>query len=143
MTRSGNSCRTLKRKMNYDYLKFFCGRHELMLNNLKSRWYLRDIVNFLDFFKEPWVELLLHDKFEELSTINKVMVTKSAEDVLKENISRDMRLKEMMRKCDERGVTKMIEYTVVDFLRVHRQDFIAQFALHEDFPSNANKNNNY
>lgn len=70
--------------MNYDHLKCFCGRHELMLNNLKSRWYLRDIVNFLDFFKEPWVELILHDKFEELTTLNKVLVTRTAEDVLKE-----------------------------------------------------------
>lgn len=54
-----------------------------------------------------------------------------------------MRLKEMMSKCDGRGITKMVEYAVVDFLRAYRADFVAQFALHEDFPSNVNRNNNY
>ena len=54
-----------------------------------------------------------------------------------------MRLKELISKCEARGVTKMVEYAVVDFLRMHRSDFIAQFSLHEDFPSNPNRNNNF
>lgn len=66
----------------YDFLKYFCGRHELLLNNLSSRWYLKDVENFLDFFQEPWVELLMNDHFEDLHRLNKQLILPKAQEVM-------------------------------------------------------------
>lgn len=73
----------LFQKINFDFLKFFCGRHELLLNNLKSRWYLKYITNFIDFFQEPWTELLMHEEFESLRLVNKSLIKDTAKDILK------------------------------------------------------------
>lgn len=63
-------------------MKFFCGRHELLLNNLRSRWFLKDIENFLDFFQETWVELLMNDHFEDLHRLNKQLILPTAQEVM-------------------------------------------------------------
>lgn len=64
-------------------MKFFCGRHEALLNNMKSRWFINDIENFLTFFQEPWTELIMHDHFEELHNINADVIRSTAEDVMR------------------------------------------------------------
>ncbi|XP_030388035.1 cilia- and flagella-associated protein 61 isoform X2 [Scaptodrosophila lebanonensis] len=53
------------------FLEPFCGKHESLLNNLKARWQMGWIKSFLKFFEEPWTELIMHERFEELQTKNR------------------------------------------------------------------------
>ncbi|XP_061388706.1 cilia- and flagella-associated protein 61-like [Musca vetustissima] len=124
-----------KKNKDYDFLKFFCGRHELLLNNLRSRWYLKDIESFLDFFQEPWVELIMNDHFEELQMINKLLISPTAEQVMKmQNTDRTTRHKIMRSICQDLGITNQLECTALEFLRKHRCEFSTDIALPEDFP---------
>ncbi|XP_065369067.1 cilia- and flagella-associated protein 61-like [Calliphora vicina] len=125
-----------QKKINFDFLKFFCGRHELLLNNLKSRWYLKDIVNFVDFFQEPWTELLMHEQFENLRLINKLLIMDTAKEILKKDIDRNNRRKLMYSYCQDLGITSQVEYALLEFLRDHREDFYTDIALPEDFATN-------
>ncbi|XP_073848569.1 cilia- and flagella-associated protein 61-like [Musca autumnalis] len=123
-----------KKNKDYDFLKFFCGRHELLLNNLRSRWYLKDIESFLDFFQEPWVELIMNDHFEELQMLNKQLITPTAQEVMKMNVDRESRHKIMRSYCQDLGVTNQLEYAALEFLRKYRYEFSSDIALPEDFP---------
>ncbi|XP_011293922.1 cilia- and flagella-associated protein 61-like isoform X1 [Musca domestica] len=123
-----------KKNKDYDFLKFFCGRHELLLNNLRSRWYLKDIESFLDFFQEPWVELIMNDHFEELQNLNKLLITPSAQKVMKMNTDRESRHKIMRSYCQDLGITNQLEYAALEFLKKYRCEFSTDIALPEDFP---------
>ncbi|KAI8127370.1 Cilia- and flagella-associated protein 61 [Lucilia cuprina] len=122
-----------QKKIKFDFLKFFCGRHELLLNNLKSRWFLKDIVNFVDFFQEPWTELLMHEEFENLRMINKYLIMGVAKEVFKENTDRNTRRNLLQTYCQNLGINNQLEYALLEFIRQHREDFSKNLALPEDF----------
>jgi len=61
-----------------DFLQHFCGKHEKLLNNLKSRFKARTIHNFLKYFQEPWTELIMHENFEDLQEENRALLTPMA-----------------------------------------------------------------
>ncbi|KAM7343044.1 cilia- and flagella-associated protein 61-like [Cochliomyia hominivorax] len=124
-----------KKKLNFDFLKFFCGCHELLLNNMKSRWYLKDIRNFLDFFQEHWTEVLMHKNFNDLRIINKIIITDVAKEIMKKNLDRNGRLKLFYNFGKTIGLNRQLEYTFLEFLREHREDFYTEVALPEDFPN--------
>ncbi|EDW56825.1 GM15944 [Drosophila sechellia] len=67
-----------KKECNLDFLLYFCGKHELLLNKLKSRYRANLIHCFLKFFQEPWTELIMHDDFEELQAENKELLSPMA-----------------------------------------------------------------
>jgi len=58
-----------------DYLEHFSGKHERMLNNLKTHYRDGDIECFFKFFQEPWTELLMHEHFEDFQAENHKMLT--------------------------------------------------------------------
>lgn len=68
--------------MDLDFLEFFCGKHEKLLNNLYLNWKLSYIGSFLEFFQEPWTELIMHDHFPELREINRELTIETINDVL-------------------------------------------------------------
>ncbi|XP_050743585.1 cilia- and flagella-associated protein 61 isoform X2 [Drosophila biarmipes] len=120
-----------KMECHLDFLHHFCGKHELLLNKLRSRFKARTIHNFLKYFQEPWTELIMHENFEDLQEENKALLTPMASSALSRA---------------ERGalgdVTDMdfftlnkryMEIKILDFLREHRRDFRHKFALPEDF----------
>uniref|UniRef100_A0A1A9V8M9 DUF4821 domain-containing protein n=1 Tax=Glossina austeni TaxID=7395 RepID=A0A1A9V8M9_GLOAU len=119
----------------FDFLKYFCGRHELLLNNLKSRWYLREITNFVDFFQEPWVELIMNDHFKKLQEYNKQLIKPAVEEVMKLGISREQRCKVMQNYANDLGITAGLEEALLLFLQEHREEFHTEFALPQDFPN--------
>ncbi|XP_075169794.1 cilia- and flagella-associated protein 61-like isoform X1 [Haematobia irritans] len=123
-----------KKNHDYDFCKFFCGRHEMLLNNLRSRWYLKDIYSFLDFFQEPWVALIMNDHFEELQKQNKLLMLTIAQEVMNLKVDRELRSKIMNNYCQDSGVTSQLEETYLKFLRNHRDEFGFEIALPEDFP---------
>uniref|UniRef100_A0A1A9Z0I7 DUF4821 domain-containing protein n=1 Tax=Glossina pallidipes TaxID=7398 RepID=A0A1A9Z0I7_GLOPL len=119
----------------FDFLKYFCGRHELLLNNLKSRWYLKEITNFIDFFQEPWVELIMNDHFKKLQEYNKQLIKPAVEEVMNLSISREQRLKVMQNYANDFGITARLEEALLVFLQEHREEFHTEFALPQDFPN--------
>ncbi|XP_013110105.2 cilia- and flagella-associated protein 61-like [Stomoxys calcitrans] len=123
-----------KKNKNYDFLKFFCGRHELLLNNLRSRWYLKEIDSFLEYFQEPWVELIMNDNFEALQKLNKLLILPAAQQMMKLKVDRNVRRKIMHSYCQDMGVTSQLEFAFLEFLREHRDEFQTDIALPEDFP---------
>uniref|UniRef100_A0A1A9X2Z7 Uncharacterized protein n=1 Tax=Glossina brevipalpis TaxID=37001 RepID=A0A1A9X2Z7_9MUSC len=119
----------------FDFLKYFCGRHELLLNNLKARWYLQDIPSFVNFFQEPWVELIMNENFKKLQDYNKQLIKPVVEEVMNLSISREQRLKVMQNYANDLGITARLEEAVLLFLQEHRDDFHTDFALPQDFPN--------
>ncbi|XP_037895350.1 cilia- and flagella-associated protein 61-like [Glossina fuscipes] len=119
----------------FDFLKYFCGRHELLLNNLKARWYLKEITNFVDFFQEPWVELIMNDHFKKLQEYNKQLIKPAVEEVMSLNLSREQRFKVMQNYANDFGITARLEEAVLLFLQEHREEFHTEFALPQDFPN--------
>lgn len=74
-----------------DFLQHFCGKHELLLNNLRARFRARTIDNFLKWFQEPWTELIMHEKFDELQAENRNLLRAMALANLSVGICRDMK----------------------------------------------------
>ncbi|XP_017054423.1 cilia- and flagella-associated protein 61 isoform X2 [Drosophila ficusphila] len=120
-----------KLECHLDFLQHFCGKHELLLNNLKARYKAKTISSFLKYFQEPWTELLLHENFEDLQADNKELLT----PMVVSTLSRPNRgaLGEI---TDMDFITlnkRVMEIKLLAFLREHRRDFRHKFALPEDF----------
>ncbi|KAH8389745.1 hypothetical protein KR200_000872 [Drosophila serrata] len=115
-------CVTKKEKRLY-FLEYFCGKHAKLLNDVRNRFKSGWITNFLVFFQQPWTELIMHERFEDLQLKNRrvllsmlLMSHKNAEP----------------RSSVEMVQRKKLEENVIDFVRTYRQDFNNQFALPED-----------
>ncbi|KAH8234420.1 hypothetical protein KR038_009520 [Drosophila bunnanda] len=105
------------------YLEYFCGKHAKLLNDVRNRYKAGWITNFFNFFQQPWTELIMHDRFEDLQLKNRrvllsmlLMTQKNAEP----------------RSSVEQEQRKKLEENVIDFVRTYRQDFYHEFALPED-----------
>ncbi|XP_017077843.1 cilia- and flagella-associated protein 61 [Drosophila eugracilis] len=114
-----------KRPKRFNFLEFFCGKHAMLLNDLRGRYQSGWIDNFLTFFEQPWTELLMHDRFEDLQLKNRrlllAMLLMSNKDT--QNIRSSLELSQRQR----------LEENVIDFVRTYRKDFTHEFALPEDW----------
>ncbi|XP_017004328.3 cilia- and flagella-associated protein 61 isoform X1 [Drosophila takahashii] len=117
-------CVTKKPKRLY-FMEYFCGKHAMLLNDLRGRFQSGWISNFLDFFQQPWTELLMHDRFEDLQLKNRrlllamlLMNNKDANNA---------------RSSLETTQRQRLEENVIDFVRTYRKDFTHEFALPEDW----------
>ncbi|XP_017077747.1 cilia- and flagella-associated protein 61 isoform X2 [Drosophila eugracilis] len=120
-----------KEECQLDFLQHFCGKHELLLNKLKSRYKAKTIKCFLKFFQESWTELIMHDSFMDLQAENKELLMPMALTAL----SRVDRVA-LTDVTDLDFFTlnkRYIEQKLLTFLREHRRDFNHKFALPEDF----------
>ncbi|SPP72843.1 cilia- and flagella-associated protein 61 [Drosophila guanche] len=122
-----------KKVAQLDYLEHFCGKHELLLNNLKARYAAKTISCFLLYFQQPWTELLMHESFQELQEQNqellKPMVT-SHLNYANRSPFMDVAVHDFI-KLNKR----YLEQKLLNFLREHRRDFRYPFALPEDYLS--------
>lgn len=66
----------------FDFLQHFVGKHELLLNSLKSRYRAKTIDCFITFFQEPWTELIMHEKFGDLQAENRDLLKPMAVSTL-------------------------------------------------------------
>ncbi|XP_034480067.1 cilia- and flagella-associated protein 61 [Drosophila innubila] len=110
------------------FLEYFCGKHDTLLNNLKSRHQLGLIKNFISFFEEPWTEYIMHDRFGDLQEKNRHTLTtlmRQKHSVIK---SLDIDDAEFDVACKH-----FVEGNLLKFLRSHRHEFINKFALPEDW----------
>ncbi|XP_001360498.2 cilia- and flagella-associated protein 61 isoform X1 [Drosophila pseudoobscura] len=114
-----------------DYLEHFCGRHELLLNNLKARFSAKTIDCFLMFFQEPWTELIMHENFQDLQEKNHELLRPVATSNLNKanrNPFMDVAVQDFITLNK-----RYLEQKLLNFLREHRRDFHHPFALPEDF----------
>uniref|UniRef100_W8BNN2 Uncharacterized protein C20orf26 n=1 Tax=Ceratitis capitata TaxID=7213 RepID=W8BNN2_CERCA len=127
-----------KKKRSFDHLQYFVGHHESLLNDLHSRWYLREITSFVDFFEEPWTELIMHRNFDHLRSRIRSTCLEVAKEILNMDIGLDRsgRKQLIKQQMADSGCTDEVEKTLLRFLRKHRDDFIYPFALPEDFHLN-------
>ncbi|XP_034480066.1 cilia- and flagella-associated protein 61 [Drosophila innubila] len=109
-----------------DYLEHFCGKHEKMLNNLKSHYQDGSIKCFLRFFQEPWTELLMHEDFEDFQAENHKLLKPMllTLDQVRKN-SAGAQFLEVNQH--------ILEHNLLEFVRTHRQDFQHKYALPEDY----------
>lgn len=121
-------CVTKKEKRLY-FLEYFCGKHVLLLNDLRNRYHAGWITNFLDFFQRPWTELILHDRFDELQLKNRRVLL----SMLLMNTSESMVTTHQLRGSMENIQRQRLEENVIEFVRTYRRDFIHAFALPEDW----------
>ncbi|XP_037715986.1 cilia- and flagella-associated protein 61 isoform X2 [Drosophila subpulchrella] len=117
-------CVTKRPKRLY-FMEYFCGKHAMLLNDLRGRFQSGWVRNFLDFFQQPWTELLMHDRFEDLQLKNRrlllamlLMNNKDANNA---------------RSSLESTQRQRLEENVIDFVRTYRKDFTHEFALPEDW----------
>ncbi|XP_039228428.1 cilia- and flagella-associated protein 61 isoform X1 [Drosophila yakuba] len=115
-------CVTKKPKRLY-FMEYFCGKHAMLLNDLRGRFQSGWIQNFLEFFKQPWTELLMHDRFEDLQLKNRRLLLSM---LLMNN-------KDNPRSSLENTQRQKLEENVIDFVRTYRKDFTHEFALPEDW----------
>ncbi|KAM8711239.1 hypothetical protein ACLKA7_000387 [Drosophila subpalustris] len=108
-----------------DYLEHFCGKHESMLNNLKSRFSSGLIKCFLKFFQEPWTELLMHEDFEDFQAENHKLLKPLILSLEKNKGSSKTHFHDVNQQ--------ILEQNLLEFVRTHRQDFRHEFALPEDY----------
>ncbi|EDV37603.1 uncharacterized protein Dana_GF13533 [Drosophila ananassae] len=120
-----------KQSAHFDFLQHFVGKHELLLNNLRSRYRAKTIDCFITFFQEPWTELIMHDKFEDLQAENRDLLKPMAVSTLtRANVGAFKDVTDM----DFVTLNKRyLEHKLLSFLREHRRDFRHRFALPEDF----------
>ncbi|XP_023037946.1 cilia- and flagella-associated protein 61 [Drosophila willistoni] len=128
-----------------DFLEFFCGKHEALLNNLRARYNAHTIPCFLKFFQEPWTELLMHENFDDLQKQNRDILKPIAvsNTLSSQKLSRTA-IQDMAQKEFLDINKRVLEQTLLTFLRDHRNDFNHEFALPEDYcqsRNNANTNN--
>ncbi|KAH8254134.1 hypothetical protein KR032_008640, partial [Drosophila birchii] len=121
-------CVTKKEKRMF-FLEFFCGKHAKLLNDIRNRFKAGWITNFYTFFQQPWTELVMHERFEDLQLKNR--------RVLLSMLLMSHR-NEGIRSSVEAVQRKKLEENVIDFVRTYRQDFNHQFALPEDLDSGNN-----
>nr|XP_044251728.1 cilia- and flagella-associated protein 61 isoform X1 [Drosophila takahashii] len=120
-----------KMECHLDFLLHFCGKHELLLNKLKSRYKAHTIHNFLKYFQEPWTQLIMHESFQDLQAENKEMLSPMATSALSRA---DRGALGDVTDMDFYTLNKRyLELKLLSFLREHRRDFRHPFALPEDF----------
>ncbi|XP_016977075.1 cilia- and flagella-associated protein 61 [Drosophila rhopaloa] len=105
------------------FMEFFCGKHATLLNDLHGRFQAGWISNFLHFFQQPWTELIMHDRFEDLQLKNRRLLLAM---LLMNNKDND-------RNSLESTQRQKLETNVIDFVRTYRKDFTHEFALPEDW----------
>ncbi|XP_067630104.1 cilia- and flagella-associated protein 61-like isoform X2 [Eurosta solidaginis] len=122
----------------FDHLQYFVGQHESLLNDLHSRWYLNEIPSIVDFFEEPWTELIMHPNYNDLRRRIRTFTIDSAREIMREHphMDRKSRKEYMKHYMTHFQHTTEIEKTLLRFLRRHRDDFVYPFALPEDFQLN-------
>ncbi|XP_018803936.1 PREDICTED: cilia- and flagella-associated protein 61-like [Bactrocera latifrons] len=127
-----------RNKRSFDHLQYFVGQHQALLNDLHTRWYLKDITSFVEFFEEPWTELIMHPQFDSLSSRIRTFGMEMAKDIMDMDLGIDRRKRKQFMKqyMADAGHTDEVEKTLLRFLRKHRDDFIYPFALPEDFHLN-------
>ncbi|XP_054738871.1 cilia- and flagella-associated protein 61-like [Anastrepha obliqua] len=127
-----------KTKRSFDHLQYFVGKHETLLNDLHVRWYLKGITSFVDFFEEPWTELIMHPGFDDLRRKIRILALDTAKEVMSMDPQMDRRTRKefMKRHMAESKNTHEVEKALLRFLRKNRDDFIYPFALPEDFHLN-------
>ncbi|KAM8711238.1 hypothetical protein ACLKA7_000386 [Drosophila subpalustris] len=110
------------------FLEYFCGKHDALLNNLKSRYQLGLIQNFISFFEEPWTEYIMHDRFVDMQAKNRLTLMglmRQKHSVIK---TLDIGDEDFDVACKH-----FVESNLLKFLRSHRHEFINKFALPEDW----------
>uniref|UniRef100_B4MQB4 GK21451 n=1 Tax=Drosophila willistoni TaxID=7260 RepID=B4MQB4_DROWI len=112
----------------YYFIEYFCGKHESLLNNLRNRWKLGLITNFLTYFEQPWTEIFMHHCFDDLQMENRKVLMPLLKKISPAQALNNARLRERHQEAYQ----PLLEANVVNFLRRYRADFINQFALPED-----------
>ncbi|XP_068148018.1 cilia- and flagella-associated protein 61 [Drosophila tropicalis] len=112
----------------YYFIQYFCGKHEALLNNLRNRWKLGLITNFLTYFEQPWTEIFMHHCFGDLQLENRKALMPLLKKIPPAQAVNNARLREHHQPAYQ----PLLEANVVNFLRRYRADFINQFALPED-----------
>ncbi|XP_036344487.1 cilia- and flagella-associated protein 61-like, partial [Rhagoletis pomonella] len=125
-------------KRSFDHLQYFVGHHEALLNDLHARWYLQEIKSFIDFFEEPWTELIMHSEFNDLRRKIRTLTMDTAKKIVNwgQVMDRKARKTFLKRQMANLQYTSEVEKMLLRFLRKHRNDFIYPFALPEDFHLN-------
>ncbi|KAI8037540.1 cilia- and flagella-associated protein 61 [Drosophila gunungcola] len=107
------------------FLEYFCGKHAMLLNDLHGRFQSGWIKNFLHFFQQPWTELIMHDRFEDLQLKNRRLLL----SMLLMNNKDAMNVRNSLESTQR----QKLEENVIDFVRTYRKDFVHEFALPEDW----------
>ncbi|KAH8284808.1 hypothetical protein KR054_001225 [Drosophila jambulina] len=121
-------CVTKKEKRLY-FLEYFCGKHAKLLNDMRNRFKAGWITNFLTFFQQPWTELIMHERFEDLQLKNRRVLLSM---LLMSHRNSEIRI------SVEQEQMKKLEENVIDFVRTYREDFNHEFALPEDLDAEQN-----
>lgn len=101
---------------------------------MRARWCQKDFTNFMTFFQEPWVELIMNDHIEELELKTREIIEETACAILDLNVERSKRKEFLKRYLTDVGATKEIHDLFLQFLRLYRDEFVHEFALPEDYP---------
>ncbi|KAH8284805.1 hypothetical protein KR054_001226, partial [Drosophila jambulina] len=115
-----------------DFLQHFCGKHELLLNNLKARYEAGTIHDFLKWFQQPWTELIMHESFEDLQIENRSILKTMAVAAQNKNVNRGP-FQDVTDHDFYMLNKRYVEQKLLNFLRDNRADFKHKFALPEDF----------
>ncbi|XP_012344889.1 cilia- and flagella-associated protein 61-like [Apis florea] len=68
-----------KKNFEVDHICSLWGKHESLLNNLKARFKESLIVDFFEYFREPWALAIFYDKFDCLRVENRAtLLSKTA-----------------------------------------------------------------
>ncbi|BFG06398.1 cilia- and flagella-associated protein 61 [Drosophila madeirensis] len=117
-----------KKKKSLLFLEYFCGRHVALLNNMRNRWQSGWIDNFLDYFEQPWTELLMHERFQDLQLKNR----RTLLAILLMDTTTNL-YKPENRKSLEETQCKRLEANLIEFVRTYRKEFVNEFALPEEW----------
>ncbi|XP_022231899.2 LOW QUALITY PROTEIN: cilia- and flagella-associated protein 61 [Drosophila obscura] len=117
-----------KKKKSLLFLEYFCGRHVALLNNMRNRWQSGWIENFLDYFEQPWTELLMHERFQDLQLKNR----RTLLAILMMDTTTNL-YKPENRASLEEAQRKKLEENLIDFVRTYRKEFVNEFALPEEW----------
>ncbi|XP_017024545.1 cilia- and flagella-associated protein 61 isoform X1 [Drosophila kikkawai] len=115
-----------------DFLQHFCGKHELLLNNLNARYKANTIQDFLMWFQEAWAELIMHENFDELQVENRGILKTMAVAAQNKNVNRGP-FQDVTDQDFYVLNKRYVEQRLLNFLREHRAEFKHKFALPEDF----------
>ncbi|KAH8407517.1 hypothetical protein KR222_004808, partial [Zaprionus bogoriensis] len=136
-----------KKDENLDYLENFCGKHETMLNSLWGNYRKNNIPCLLQFLKQPWTELVMHEDFEEFQAENHKILTPMLQSLQRVSTRHCIYplIPYLFQLCssiqlsvvatDEIRLVNqhILEHHLLEFVRRHRGEFYHEFALPEDF----------
>ncbi|XP_001360499.4 cilia- and flagella-associated protein 61 isoform X1 [Drosophila pseudoobscura] len=117
-----------KKKKSLLFLEYFCGRHVALLNNMRDRWKSGWIENFLEYFEQPWTELIMHERFQDLQLKNR----RSLLAILMMDTNTNLRDADNRHSLEEAQRMKL-ENNLIEFVRTYRKEFVNEFALPEEF----------